>query len=225
MEVVMKRKAIIPLLLSVMCGFWGCNREFGPAPRPAPALYVIKFKQPEYKNHIMTVSPPEGVETILYGAKFALPVSMKNLYGQSPYVELSGGYLLIDWHWGRVYYPDNEAIISEKWEDFHYDPDVNFAEWSIDKLYVKYPVKECYTFAPRRIEEYLHGKDHLVFDLANIYFSEKEWDEFTDGQKALRLREIAWNDSLYKVYIPALCRIIEEGKLDDYGYKWKLKHD
>lgn len=229
----MKRKAIIPLLLGVMCGFWGCNREFGPGPRPEPNpipdMWIIKFEKPEYKDYIMTLSPrPEDTLTVPYAGDFVLPLSVENLYGQSPYIELSEDYLLVDWHWKNMFILRKEAIIKEKWENFRYTPNEQrwpVAQWPIDMLYVDRPVVECYTIEPNQIEQYLHGDDHPTRKLAHVYASESDWAGYTEEQKEETLKNVAWNDSLYVRYTPVLCRMIEEGKLDDYGMRCRLNEE
>ena len=196
-------------------------RDLAPKER---SLEIIKFKQPEYKEFVMTMfSKSNETDELPFAGEFILPPSLANYSGQSPYIELSDGYLLINWRWERMYYPGEEAIIDLKWKDAtypSYDGDSwPVASWPKERLLADSPVAEYYVTSSQQMEKYLHGENSTHQSVHIIRISEKDWAEYDDFWKKEMLQRIAHNDSLYEVYPPVLCRMIEEGKLDKYSSK------
>lgn len=190
---------------------------------PKPGVCVIKFKQPEYKNYIMTYSLTKDRKVLtLATTHFAFPASVINMYGQSPYVELSDNYLLIDWKWGRIYYPNNEAIINEKWTEFK---DID-TKWPVEKLYINRPVEKYYYVYTDKIKEYNEGylKYDSLFFLRGLDFSEEYW-RFSDEEKEWMMNEAEKMNKAYMEYTEILNRMINDGKLDKYGIKIKLRKE
>lgn len=183
-------------------------------------LHIIKFNEVEYKDYILTCfSTREDCTFAMVESDFFLPSSVLNLYGQSPYIQLADDYLLIDWKWRNIYWENNEAVINKKWTELK-DRSICF---SIEDLYASYPVNEYYFIEFDKIKEYNGGYlEHTITTSADEFYAEETWSCLS---KQIKANVLDWAEETNKGYIEyaeILNRMINEGKLDEYGSKIKL---
>ena len=218
------RKVILVLFsLIVMLCLVSCERNWENSPPPLRVyILIIKFKQPEYKDYIMSHFSTKAdcdLGPAIY-PRF-LPPSVLNLYGQSPYIELADGYLLFDWKWEQAYYYG--AIINEKWTELT----TRNICWPIEKLYVARPVAEIYNISADKIKEYNSG--YLEHDTSVSYlvfpYSEQRWKNLKKQEKKRVLSQTKEIDEAFIEYAEVLSRMINEGKLDEYGTKYSFENN
>ena len=191
---------------------------------PKPAVEIIKFKKSEYKDYIMVGSPEETSTLLTLNTYyFAVPSSVFNLYGQSPYIDLMDDYLLIDWKWNRIFYQNNDAIITEKWAELK---DLN-TTYSLEKLYVNHPVAEYYWVEIDKIKECNGG--YLEHDSVTPFwrteYVARDWEKFPEVEKEAIIYWAEKTDRAFVEYTEILLRIISEGKLNQFGQKVELRKD
>jgi len=213
----MKTKILLFSLITTLCAV-SCTYPVGPGLPPEPSVEIIKFKRPEYKDYIMTSSMSKTARALKMATSgFVLPDTVLNLYGQSPYIELVDNYLLIDWKWGRIYYNNNDGIIKEKWTELK---DIKTV-WPLDQLYVDYPVAEAYYVYVDKIKEYNGG--YLEHDEVAPFMRVEDATPLFEEQKEWVMYWLEETDSAFIEYAEILSRMINEGKLEKYGSKTKLR--
>ncbi len=233
MEVIMKTKKVMFLTAAiVLFGMAACDSNNSYDPDRGPAVQIIKLKKPEYKDYIMTYSPSQQGETVtLATEKFALPDSVfwaiegQPLVGRYPYIELTDGYLMVDWKWGRICYAGADAIVNEPWSTLKSIDE----EWAFEQILADKPITECYYIHPDDISEYepsLKHKGWLPITPGGNWTSELEsledWKKLPEaGQKALT-EQVEYMNAAYAEYENVLNRMISEEKLKHYAFELKL---
>ena len=214
MEVIMKTKnAMFLAVTAVLLGITACNEEPKQEGALAPEYYtvVIKFDKPEYKEHIMVYSARDAGETTRLCTDYlAYPDSVIHLCGQSPYIELPSDYLLIDWKWGRIYYPNNEAIVNSKWSELKTIDD----EFPVDEISVEGPVIESYFIPISQLKAYNNDLEHDSLGWPE-YYSDREWATFSDEARAyeLSVKKMKY-DSAFAEYAKVITDMINAGDLE-----------
>lgn len=112
----------------------GCEERDLNATEPEWTLACMKFKDPEYSEHIMVWHYDD---TKKYNHLSMYPMDNFNSenYGSSPYTDLGNGYYYLDWdEWHLASFG---SIIKPKWTEFE---DCNKL-WSLEDIYVKDPIE------------------------------------------------------------------------------------
>lgn len=196
------------------------GKELNSIPPREIVVQIIKFKQPEHKDYILThFSTREncGLSPVMECISF--PDLNVSPYRQSPYIELADDYLLLDWKSTIMW--DTRAIINEKWTEWIDDNTC----WNTENLYIEYPVAELYHIEQSKIKkynnEYLENSE--INSLAGFYF-QKDWACLTNQQKDYLKKWFDNADNAYVEYTEILTRMISEGKLDEYGSSIELRN-
>lgn len=218
-------KAKMFILLSLCLDLVACDpyRCFPPPAPTAGEVMVVKFKQPEYKEHILVASPKKRepglslVPTTRYWIGYSLPPIVENLYRQAPYTELLDDYLLIDWKYAlpiKRVLKEKASIIINTWEEM----DELEKWWPFENMYVKYPFDEIISVPLDSLNVYNGGLEypqlnHITYDSYNDYL---DYSNHTAALNDIQKNRPA-TDSSFVEYKNVLNKMIQEGVLGEYG--------
>lgn len=176
----------------------------------ALTLTVIKFTNPSYKDNILaTDTDNRDKQDVFYAFDYRITeisninvydwVAKYNMIGQSPYIELTDGYLLIDWHWVIILnlgdkYNSNYGrtiLLEQKWSDLK-----DFSQrWSRSTPNDHESIDRLYYFKIKAIDDYRDDKSYLTTGIENHL-----WIRGNDSQR----------DSLQSVYATCLKQILND---------------
>ncbi len=219
-------------LISICLCFIACDTGEGLAPPELTNGYlmVVKYKQPEYKEHILVALPEKRDKslTIMHGSRmggfpdaFPIPKVIEDIYGQVPYIELLDNYLLLDWKYFEVFATvilEETSIIINPWEEMEGMEDLR-KTWPLENMYVQYPFEEIITIPIDNLNSYVGGKLKYptVADFILIYESNNDIREYSEEQQNEIRQEAHIADCAYAEYTDILNEIILSGKdLADY---------
>lgn len=227
-------KAKIFLLLSLCLGLAACNESQEVKNNPYVhyewgngEVYVLKFKKIEYKEYIM-VHPPIHVNdstyysvTLDFAGGPALPIEIRDVNHQSPYIDLVDNYVLLDWDtWYMItnclaLARFKTDLLINKWDEFEIDK-----QWSLENFYVTQPCEKAYNIKVDSLSSYNNGLKYPYMPyLASMDFNAtREWEALKQQGRGAEYREadIKLADSAYMEYKEVLIKMINDGVLDNY---------
>ncbi len=193
-------------------------------------IMVVKFKQPEYKEHILVARPQKRDKylTIMHDSRiggfpnaFPIPKVVENIYGRVPYIELLNNYLLLDWKYFHVFATvilEEASIIINPWEEMEGMDDLR-KTWPLENMYIKYPFEEIITIPIDNLNAYagwsLKYPTAKTFNI--IYKSNNDIYEYSEEQQNEIRQEAYIADCAYAEYKEVLNTMIASGeRLADY---------
>lgn len=152
----------------------GCKRK--ETPTPEPSAVIIKFKVPEYKDYILA-NYVEGEENI-YCTRYNNCGEPIGKTGYSPYWELPGEWLLVDWKWSGFPYNAGLTLLTEQtWDKLGMAKTTGsgIPFWSLAEPHIFQPVEKILYINVFHWEKYSGAKypDELVSAL---------WEHKTEGE-------------------------------------------
>ena len=192
----------------------GCERG---AASPVPGVYVLKLKQPIYKNYILA-NYFSGTDSIcLMRARRCMePVGQK---GYSPYWELPDGWLLVDWKWLHFPYNAGLALLTEQtWDKAEYRDGMRPPQnWPISEPHILQPVEKIYYIKAGNLEKYANTKYPDLLRLliwgAGLEYAGVECG--TDAGSTCFCEQSDLADSLWTIIQNDLSVAIENGDLKE----------
>ncbi len=190
-------------------------------------VWVVKFKQPEYKENILVASPVKGQSHIMiqnpyktgvvFG--FTVPRVVQDLYGKAPYTELLNDYLLIDWKYYRVMTSvlrSEPSLLTNKWEEL----DNLHTEWPVANICVKQPCAEIIKIPIDSLNAYVGGTLRYPsvkkFDI--IYMEVNDGQTYREQDLQEYQQYLSIGDSAYAEYEAVLNQMLIDGEeLSNHG--------
>lgn len=241
-------KNVIFAILFVFVSFFAvsCNSNNGQVPEEDSkpdqhimSMQLVQFKSPEFLRYVMEEKVPAEIDTIkgcltekLDGKESAYKIrSVGGVYqelflGQSPYIELTEGYYLIDWKWGNFVYQPSNVLLDVMWE---YVKDRQ-SLWELETPVVSSDfIKSWGTTDRAAIDNFLQitpaekdkgfnvSSDHLRPIFLGLYNSFSDMPKSFDLYKIKTINdyqnEVVRQDSLQRVYRERLIKIIMDDGL------------
>ncbi len=193
-------------------------------------VMVVKFKQLDYKEHILVACPQKRDKylTIMHDSRiggfpdaFPIPKAVENIYGRVPYTELLENYLLLDWKYFKVFSTvilEEASIITNQWKEMKGMDDLS-KTWPLENMYVKYPFEEIITIPIDSLNAYVGGnlKYPTAREFGIIYETNNDICQYSEGRLNEICQEALIADSAYAEYKEVLNTMIESGEhLIDY---------
>ena len=184
-------------------------------------FWVVKFTKPSYKDYIVVVEPYEvdgdwefAVDWSLFG-NYA--DGNKTYFGKSlsdsPYIELTNSYLLVDWRWvsllNRAHNTfranDQLVVLTElKWSDF-----TGFLQkYSKDTPHDHKAFTRAYEFSAKVLD--IYRGDSLTERDKDIFYKGQYYSNYSD-------KNVISMDSIQNIYVGCLKEILEKYDLGEKG--------
>ena len=204
----MKNKSILLGLLSVMVVLMtlsSCeNGDNGTL--PPESITIIKLKKNEYKDFIIATLV-NGADSITAYRASKLGAIGKS--GFSPYWELSGNWLLVDWKWPSSfpYRPlaDNVLLENESWDKLESE----LQKWPLETPYIAQPIENVYNIKASKLAEFQNKayKQEVIAHVINrpsmVDADEKEKEQISKEM-----------DAIWTMFQMDLSTVIEDGDLE-----------
>ena len=184
------------------------------------SLTILKFKQPEYKDYILTNRIDEYF-CIHPSSKYLPDGCWENMQGKCPFHELKQGYVLVDWRWTSWFTP---TILFESYKT----QETWNQAWPLDTPHDSSPIVEDYRITIEDFDLYTgdikynslyylpyithyfsvnyiptHKDPNIVYPPTNLDFAgDMSWEELE-----------AFYDSYYQNVIQRLDSIMEKKSL------------
>ena len=213
----MKTKYIIAILLLICIGVVSCKETSPSYIPPVETIAVVKFKKAEYKDYVLVnvvnLSKGDSIGMAGYNSDFILPTSAVNLYGTSPYTELTDGYLLVDWKWYNFVSSSKQAIVKTKWVNF---TDIH-TYWPLSDIYIEYPIDQYCVIPISYLEMYCDEEFHWAdIDISATPITESQWNAYSEAEKADLQAFITYNDQAFAQYAEILNQMIANGEIEQF---------
>ena len=213
----MKTRNIMAILLLICIGVVSCKEPSPSYIPPVETIVVVKFKKTEYKDYVLVnvvdLNKGDSISMTEYNSDFILPTSAVNLYGTSPYIELTNGYLLVDWKWYNFVSSSKQAIVKTKWVDL---TDIH-ACWPLSEVYIEHPIEQYCVIPIGSLEIRCDGDFHWAdIDISTTPITESQWNAYSESEKNDLQTLISHNDQAFAQYAEILNHMIANGEMEKF---------
>lgn len=204
--------------------------------RPIMSMNIVKITNPEFLDYVLceeqSIFPEQAEGNFdehykVYGIR-SIGLCAQELYlGESPYIELTDGYFLIDWKWGNFLYPWCK-LMNVQWEEVIDRQQI----WDLQTELVSSSFSEIFDvagFTNREvIDEYLnivpapdnrYGEGISDDHLNPFFYPINSLEQIKDSvARTEYLEEVQRQDSLQNVYIERIKQTIQQNALEEVVY-------
>ena len=202
------------------------------------SMQLVSFNSPEYTKYVVADRVAAEWDTIkgvrtksAYKILWNGGACQELFLGQSPYIELADGYYLVDWKWGNFIYQPSNVLLDAVWTDVQ---DRQQVWWDsstpvISSDFIKHwghtnrvDIDKYLQITPAANDERFNvSTDHVRFLWLGEFHTLADMQESFGNGAEDYMQEVARQDSLQRVYVERLTKIIKEGGLKKVAYIYK----